>query len=75
MVASTCVRCSNTSFEMVANVPKDSMRQLFFVQCSKCGGVVGVQEHGNITTLIIEQNKAIEEIARKIGVSVKLTTR
>lgn len=75
MADSKCVSCSKTSFEMVPSEPKNSMRQLYFIQCSNCGGVVGVQEHGNITTLIIEQNKAIEAIARQAGVSVKLTMK
>lgn len=75
MATSKCLGCGNGSFEIVPNDPKMSTRTLYFVQCSKCGGVVGVQEHGNITSLIIEQNKAIEAIARKLDVQVKLTLR
>ena len=77
MTTSKCVvaGCGGTSFELVANEPHGSKWQLYFVQCAKCGGVVGVQEYSNISAAIIEQNKAIEAIANKIGISVKLTTR
>jgi ribosomal protein L37E len=67
MADSTCVRCGETAFEVVENTPHGSQARLLFVQCRKCGGVVGIQELYNISHLIIEQNKALEAIGHATG--------
>ena len=47
MATSQCLKCGNRFFESVVKIPIGSPRRVMFVQCSVCGGVVGVQEeHG-----------------------------
>jgi hypothetical protein len=47
MAISQCVKCGNRSFESVAKNPIGFPQQVMFIQCSACGGVVGVQEVRN----------------------------
>ncbi len=54
MAQSTCPNpdCKGHSFELVQNTPYKSAFKLQFVQCSKCGTVVGVLEYFNAGALI-----------------------
>ena len=72
MAMSKCVACGGFSFEIKQAEPSQSAFKLYFVQCSMCGGVVGVQEYHNIGAMLRDQNKAIKAIAAKVGVYVKL---
>ncbi len=63
MAQSTCVKCGNHTFELALVEPQRAMFKLHFVQCTSCGGVVGVTEYYNI-------GATLEKIAAKIGVSV-----
>lgn len=47
MPESTCVKCGSHNF---IGVPFELGRPVIFVQCSTCGGVVGVLEDMNIKT-------------------------
>ena len=47
MAISQCLRCGNRSFESVVKFPVGYPRRVMFIQCSVCGGVVGVQEVHN----------------------------
>lgn len=49
MAISKC-NCGNTTFEMVENTPIGSSYRVNFIQCSKCGNVVGVMDYFNIGT-------------------------
>ncbi len=53
MATSTCVKCGSSQFEMVANTPSGSEYVLEFVQCSKCGGVIGVLDIHNVGELVL----------------------
>jgi hypothetical protein len=53
MATSTCVKCGNTRFELVEKNPAGSERPLAFIQCSQCGGVVGVLDTFDIGELIL----------------------
>jgi hypothetical protein len=76
MALPTCTKCGAVnSFEVEEVSPSGSKFKLMFVQCSRCGGVVGVQEYYNTGALIAKQNEAIKEIAQKLGVWVNLDTR
>lgn len=44
MAASQCLRCGSRSFESVVKIPVGFPHRVIFIQCSVCGGVVGVQE-------------------------------
>ncbi len=52
MAMSTCVKCNSTSFEIREVTPQDSNFRYNFIQCTKCGGVVGVVDFYNIGSLI-----------------------
>src|SRR5690242_18829758 len=60
VASSTCIKCGNHIFELVEQEPISSAFRLNFVQCSCCGGVVGVLDHFNIAQLI-------SEFAKKLG--------
>ncbi len=59
-LSSTCVKCGSTSFEVKLVTPAGSNFKLNFVQCSLCGGVVGVLDFYNIGGLI-------QTLAKKLG--------
>jgi len=48
---------------MVENSPSKSNYKVMFIQCSKCGSVVGVMDYYNIGTLI-------SKLADKLGVKL-----
>ena len=64
MALSTCTKCGWNSFEAVE---KDgilgSNYKKIFIQCAKCGGVVGVTDYWNIGALLVK-------ICDKLGISV-----
>jgi hypothetical protein len=72
MATSTCVKCDGTSFEVKEAKLKGSAYRMYFIQCSSCGGALGVQEYFNTGAMLDKQNKAIKAIARAVGVSVEL---
>ncbi len=47
MPMSTCIKCGGHTFEVVEAKPGNSDFTLMFVQCSSCGGVVGVMDYLN----------------------------
>lgn len=59
-LSSTCVKCGGTSFETKEVEPRNSRYKLIFVQCSSCGGVVGVTEFFNIGSML-------QTLAKKMG--------
>ena len=59
MAQSTCPKCDNHYFEVVENTPRNSNFKLFFVQCTKCGAVVGTQEYAHIGNLIMKLAKKL----------------
>jgi len=63
MASSTCVKCGDGHFELVEYTPKKSAFKLSFIQCSSCGGVVGVLDYYNI-------GEIIHKLADKLGVKL-----
>jgi hypothetical protein len=63
MALSTCVKCGGTFFEVVQVEPQGSAFKMLFVQCSACGGVVGVQEFFNVGDLV-------HTLAERLGVKL-----
>lgn len=70
---SKCPSCKNGTFTIEENVPYRSQIKLMFVYCSSCGTVVGVMDYFNIGILLLEQNRALEKIAKALNVSITLT--
>lgn len=63
MATSTCVKCGGHSFEMVEQEPKNATYKFHFVQCTSCGGVVGVTDFYNVPQMLIR-------LGKKLGVDV-----
>jgi hypothetical protein len=55
-----CIKCDNNTFEIVEHSPRGSNFRFNFIQCSQCGGVVGVVDYFNIGQLI-------HDFAAKLG--------
>jgi len=62
MAYSKCIKCDGTYFEMVEKEPQKSAYKVMFIQCSSCGGVVGVMDYFNIGTLL-------QKILKKLGIN------
>lgn len=62
MAKSTCAKCDGTTFEMVEATPRGSNFSVMFIQCSRCGGVVGVTDYYQIGT-------ELQIIKKKLGIS------
>jgi len=60
-LSSTCMKCGSTSFESKTVTPHGSNFKLNFIQCSSCGGVVGVMDYFNIGGML-------QSLARKLGI-------
>ena len=52
MAMSTCTKCGNTQFEVKEVSPGESNFKFNFIQCTSCGGVIGVLDYFNIGELI-----------------------
>ena len=63
MALSTCIKCGGSSFEMKEATPRGSAFVLMFVQCSSCGGVIGVIDCDNIGQLI-------HNLAKRLSISL-----
>ncbi len=63
---STCPKCDNTSFKMVENSPSGSKFKVYFVECSKCGAVVGVMDFWNVGSTVKQAEKKLEEMDAKL---------
>jgi predicted nucleic-acid-binding Zn-ribbon protein len=63
MATSTCIKCGSSSFENKENSPRGSNYAVTFVQCSSCGGVVGVTDFYNIGQLI-------HDFAKKLNIKL-----
>ncbi len=64
MAVSTCTKCDNTQFELKEVTPRDSEFILSFIQCTSCGGVIGVIDFYNVGELI-------HQLAGKLNVSLR----
>jgi len=75
MAYTTCVKCGNSSFELKETTIRGAAYRLYFVQCSSCGGAVGVQEFNNVGAMIQTQNEALKRIAAALNTYVDLPTK
>lgn len=74
MAVSKCIKCDSNSFEISEIKARGSNFKLMAVQCSSCGGVVGIQEFMNIGAMLFRQNGVLNKIAAKLGFSGGLET-
>ena len=61
MVMSTCTKCGGNSFEIVESEPSGTNFKYSYVQCSSCGGVIGVMDYYNI-------GEMLDKIHKKLGI-------
>jgi excinuclease UvrABC ATPase subunit len=74
MALSTCVKCGSHLFSLQEASISGANFKEYFVQCSSCGGVVGVVPHTNTAAMLSQQNKVIKDIAEKLGIHARLDT-
>ena len=72
MADSTCVKCGNDTFEVQEVTPSGATGSYMFVQCSSCGGVVGVEDSQDVGAMMKKQNTAIKLIAQQFGMRLDL---
>lgn len=72
MASSSCPKCGNHTFEVQQVEPIRSAYKLMFVQCTSCGGVIGVLDFFNIGAKLTKQDEALKKIARALNISVDL---
>jgi hypothetical protein len=72
MASSRCANCEGSLFEMIQNSPTKSAYKMNFIQCSKCGAVVGVVDYFNVGAMLHKQGEALKAIATKLGVPVDI---
>lgn len=65
MVRSTCPKagCDNHSFELAEASINGAKYKMYFVQCARCGTVVGVTEYYNL-------GARIDTLAKKLNVNL-----
>lgn len=64
MAMSKCVKCDSFTFELKEAEPRNSTKVVYFVQCSMCGGVVGVLPFYDTASLL-------GQIAERLGVKLR----
>jgi translation initiation factor 2 beta subunit (eIF-2beta)/eIF-5 len=62
MALSTCVKCGGQSFEVVEGNVVGANFRLWFIQCSRCGGVVGVQEYLNVSAMVGDVREKVDRL-------------
>ena len=67
MATSKCVKCDNTSFEMVENAPSGSRFKVMFIQCNRCGCVIGVTDYNNTSSELADITKKLNEFSTKMN--------
>jgi len=68
MATSTCTKCGNQSFEVVSAHIRGAEIAMNFVQCVRCGGVVGVIEERDLAQMIDALAEGVFKIAQKLDV-------
>lgn len=66
---SKCAKCGHSSFELKQTRVRSSNYDLYFVQCSSCGAPFGVIEGRNTTDMFMEQNRLLNQLALKMGLT------
>lgn len=64
MAQSRCAACGNTTFQIEYKSPSGSKYQIAFVQCSKCGTVVGITDRNDTAALL----EPIKKKLNKLGI-------
>ncbi len=63
MSTSTCVKCGYTSFEIAESAISGLRFKRDFLQCGKCGGVIGVIEADNLNARLDSIEERLKVLA------------
>lgn len=74
MAEPICPRCGEHAFELVEGAPLNSQLRVMFMQCAACGAVVGVMDSMNLGSLLLEQGRVLQRIARTLGIDIERET-
>jgi len=61
MAASMCPSCKAKSFELKLIRPENSAVDICFIQCSKCGRVIGITDAVNIPAILKAHGELLNE--------------
>jgi predicted nucleic-acid-binding Zn-ribbon protein len=67
MAQSKCLGCGHDQFERKRVSITGTKHQLNLVQCSKCGGAIGVLEENSAAVLVNELAKEVRKLRVKAG--------
>jgi hypothetical protein len=67
MASSNCIRCNNSTFEIKENSPRGSRVKFFLLQCTSCGGVVGMTDYYPVGSETHGLSKRLEKIERSLA--------
>jgi hypothetical protein len=70
MAVSTCIKCGGHLFEIQEQEPQGSAFKVFFVQCTKCGGAVGILPYYDAGVLAKRNEAALKKIADHLNVLI-----
>lgn len=66
-MTSTCLKCGGHSFELVENSPIRSNFKFLFVQCTGCGGVVGVLDYFNVGSKVVGIEQTLKTLVGQVA--------
>jgi DnaJ-class molecular chaperone len=69
MATSKCVKCDGIGFES-EDFSLPNGEEVVFVQCAKCGGVVGVLDQFGVADVVEANKMLLVKIAEKLGVPI-----
>ena len=70
MAYSTCVNCKGSTFETIVQSPQGTSHKIYFVQCSQCGGVVGILPYHNPSVQYDNIIAAIQAVAKELNLRI-----
>ena len=75
MPYSKCIRCENKSFEVKGSSPANANYKIMFVQCRKCGCVIGTMDYLNIGTVVKSLERKTDDNTNKLNRILQLLNR
>lgn len=66
MISAACPHCRNRSFALQEIEPAGSKVKFNLVTCEKCGAPFGAVEYYSLGTLLRNQERAIDDILRRV---------
>lgn len=61
------LKCDNIFFEILENSPSKSAYKLYFVQCGRCGTVIGAIDYYNIGSIVGKIETKVDKIEKSLA--------